>query len=396
MPDTPLLGLPLIAAAQAQKHVTHNEALLALDAMINLSVISRSLGSPPVAADGDRYFVAAPAQGPWAGQQGRIALAQGGGFTFFTPRKGWRMWVEAEAKLVVFDGAQWRDVGGVAGAPADLSNVPRLGVNATADEVNRLAVSSAATLFSHAGSDHRLKLNKNAAGDTASLLYQTAWSGRAEMGLTGSDDFRINVSADGAAWKPALVIDRATGAVSLPNTPAVVPPPAPPAVLYAQSLAAQGPGFAADSYLAGSAIALPVSRLKPGTRYSLMFDVNKTAAGIAAPVLTLRLGPNGGLGDSALGQMAFPAQSLAADDGRITLEATFRSVGGSAVLQAVAALTHGASVSGLSTGVSPVRRVTSATFDSTPATAVLGISLNAGSLAAWTVTLVQAQLENLS
>ena len=28
MSDTPLLGLPLLAAAQAQKHITHNEALL--------------------------------------------------------------------------------------------------------------------------------------------------------------------------------------------------------------------------------------------------------------------------------------------------------------------------------------------------------------------------------
>lgn len=396
MPDTPLLGLPLIAAAQAQKHVTHNEALLALDAVINLSVISRTLGSPPVVADGDRYCVAAPAQGAWAGQQGRIALAQGGGFTFFTPRKGWRMWVEAEGKLVVFDGAQWRDVGGVAGAPADLSNVPRLGVNATADDVNRLAVSSPATLFSHAGSDHRFKLNKNAAGDTVSLLYQTGWSGRAEMGLTGSDDFRINVSADGAVWKPALVIDRATGAVSLPNTPVVVPPVAPPPVLYAQSLVAQGPGFAADAYLAGSAIALPAGRLKAGTRYSLVFDVSKTAAGIAAPVISLRLGASGGIADTALGQMTFPAQTLAADDGRITLEATFRSVGAAAVLQAVASLGHGGSAAGLSSGVSPVRRVTSATFDSTLATAVLGVSLNAGASAAWTVSLVQAQLENLS
>ena len=30
---TPRSGLPLLAAAQAQKHVTHNEALLQLDAL---------------------------------------------------------------------------------------------------------------------------------------------------------------------------------------------------------------------------------------------------------------------------------------------------------------------------------------------------------------------------
>lgn len=399
MPDTPLLGLPLIAAAQAQKHVTHNEALLAIDALIQLAVISRSLAGPPGGvADGDRFLVAAPAEGAWAGRQGCIALAQGGGFTFITPRKGWRMWVEAEAKLVVFDGEAWREVAGAAGgggvAPPPTS-LPRLGINAAADEVNRLAVASAATLFSHAGSDHRFKLNKNAAGDTASLLYQTGWSGRAEMGLTGSDDFRINVSADGAAWKPALVIDRATGAVSLPNTPAAPPPAMPAAVLYSQSLAAQGPGFATDSYVAGSGIALPAARLRPGTRYVLAFDAAKTAAGIAAPVLTLRLG-SGATGDAALAQLAFPAQTLAADDGRFSLEVTFRSVGPAAVVQAVAALTHTLAATGLSSAAAPVRRATSAAFNASADNLVLGVSLNAGSLAAWTVSLVQARLENLS
>ena len=46
MPDTTEtahLGLPYLAAAQAQKHVTHNEALRLLDNVIQLSVLDRSL-----------------------------------------------------------------------------------------------------------------------------------------------------------------------------------------------------------------------------------------------------------------------------------------------------------------------------------------------------------------
>ena len=389
MSDTPMLGLPLLSAAQAQKHVTHNEALLKLDALIHLSVISRSLAAPPAAADGDRYLVAASPSGAWAGQQGLLALAQGGGWVFITPRKGWRLWVESESKLLAFDGTLWREPFTI----TDLANIVRLGVNATADDVNRLAISSAASLFNHAGSDHRLKLNKNAAGDTASLLYQTNWSGRAEMGLTGSDDFRINVSGDGAAWKTALVIDRASGAVSLPFTPQQV---APASVLFAQSLVPQGPGFAADTYLAGSAIAIPSGRLKPGTRYALVFDVAKTAAGVAAPILTLRFGATGSIADAALGAMTFPVQTAVADDGRFTLEVTFRSVGVGAVVQAVAALTHGLAATGLANVPGAVRRVTSAAFDATAANAVIGVSLNAGAAAAWSVSLVQARLENLA
>lgn len=384
MSDTPQLGLPLLAAAQAQKHVIHNDALLRLDALIHLSVIARNLSSPPVAADGERYLVAAAPSGAWSGQQGAVALAQGGGWLFLTPRKGWRLWVESEARLVVFDGTQWREPFTI----SELANLLRLGVNASADDTNRLAVSSAASLFSHAGSDHRLKLNKNAAADTASLIYQTGWSGRAEMGLAGSDDFRINVSADGAAWKTALAIDRASGAVSLPATP--------PAVLHAQSLAAQGPGFATDSYLVGSAIAIPAGRLKAGTRYVLAFDANKTAAGVAGAILTLRFGASGTTGDAALGALTFPVQTAAADDGRFTLEATFRSAGPSAVVQAVAALTHTLSATGLSTVAGPVRRMTSAAFDATAANMQIGVSVNGGAAAAWTVSLVQARLENLA
>ena len=389
MSDTPMLGLPLLSAAQAQKHVTHNEALLKLDALIHLSVISRSLAAPPAAADGDRYLVAASPSGAWAGQQGLLALAQGGGWVFITPRKGWRLWVESESKLLAFDGTLWREPFTI----TDLANIVRLGVNATADDVNRLAISSAASLFNHAGSDHRLKLNKNAAGDTASLLYQTNWSGRAEMGLTGSEDFRINVSGDGAAWKTALVIDRASGAVSLPFTPQQV---APASVLFAQSLVPQGPGFAADTYLAGSVIAIPSGRLKPGTRYALVFDVAKTAAGVAAPILTLRFGATGSIADAALGAMTFLVQTAVADDGRFTLEVTFRSVGVGAVVQAVAALTHGLAATGLANVPGAVRRVTSAAFDATAANAVIGVSLNAGAAAAWSVSLVQARLENLA
>jgi hypothetical protein len=384
MSDTPLLGLPLLAAAQAQKHITHNEALLLIDAAVQLSVAARGLASPPeTAPDGARYLVGASASGAWAGLSGRIAVAQGGGWVFLTPRAGWRMWVEAEAKLLVYDGAAWIDPVVI----TELANLARLGVNASADDTNRLAVAAAATLFNHAGAGHRLKLNKKTSADTVSLLYQTGFGGRAEMGLTGSDDFRINVSADGAQWKTALTIDRASAAVSLPNTP--------PQQLFNQALAGQGPGFAADTYLAGSAIAVPPDRLKAGTRYELVFNAAKTAAGVAPPVLTLRFGASGSAADAVLAQLIFPAQTAAADDGRFSLDVTFRAVGAAASVQAVGSLVHTLAAGGLANSPAAVRRATSGGFNSTPANAVLGVSLNAGAAAAWTVSLVQARLENL-
>ena len=75
MQTSPHLQLPLLAAAQAQKHVTHNEAILALDALVHLSVSSRAVADPPPSAeDRARFIVASPAAGDWAGREGDVAV----------------------------------------------------------------------------------------------------------------------------------------------------------------------------------------------------------------------------------------------------------------------------------------------------------------------------------
>lgn len=227
MPDeTTILSLPLILPAQAQKHVTHNEALAQLDLIVQLTVIDRvRTTAPALSSVGDRHIVAPGASGPWAGQSGRIALYSATGWQFTQALPGWRAHVLAEGQTAVFDGLGWS-------APTDGPlSVGELGVSATADATNRLAVSSPATLLNHAGAGHQLKLNKAAPGDTASLLFQTGFSGRAEMGTAGSEDFSVKVSADGAAWSTALQAAAATGEVTLPQPlhlgGQVADPPAP-------------------------------------------------------------------------------------------------------------------------------------------------------------------------
>lgn len=208
MDDTPNLALPYIAPQQAQKHVTHNEAIRALDALVQLSVIDRTRTNPPeTPADGARHIIAAPASGAWTDGEGRIAAFQDGAWMLYAPRAGWRAWCEEEAALLVFDGTAWNIL--------TSDEFAMLGVNATADATNRLTVSSPSTLLNNEGAGHQLKINKAAAGDTASLLYQTAFSGRAEMGLAGDDDFSIKVSPDGSAFFNALVVDRANGHVGV-------------------------------------------------------------------------------------------------------------------------------------------------------------------------------------
>ena len=213
MDTTPNLGLPYLAAAQSQKHVTHNEAIRALDALVQLAVTTRSVTIPPAsAADGGRYLVPASATGAWAGHASSIAAFQDGAWAFFAARAGWLVYIVDESDLVVFDGAQWVEAGGL----TSVNPVELVGVNATADATNRLVVKSPATLLDNTGHGHQLKINKAAATDTSSLLLQDGYSGRAEIGLAGDDNFHVKVSANGSTWTESLLIDRTTGIVSFP------------------------------------------------------------------------------------------------------------------------------------------------------------------------------------
>ena len=111
MADTTLLQLPLLAAAQAQKHVTVNEALLRLDALVQLAVKDRDLTEPPGnPSDGDRYIPASGATGTWDGWDLNIAWYVDGVWTKLVPRAGWLAWVEDEEVLLVHDGSGWIDL----------------------------------------------------------------------------------------------------------------------------------------------------------------------------------------------------------------------------------------------------------------------------------------------
>lgn len=169
------------------------------------------------------------------------------------------------------------------------------------------------------------------------------------------------------------------------------------ATQYNQSVTTPAAGFAADTYLVGSSIAIPANSLKVGTRYHLIFNVSKTAAGTATPILNVRFGTLGTTGDSAKCTLTWTAQTAATDTGTFEVWTTFRTVGSgtTAVLQCVGQRRHGASITGLGTLVSETKAATSAGFDSTVANSIIGTSVNGGTSAAWTITLVQAELSNL-
>jgi hypothetical protein len=143
-------GLPLLAAGQAQKEVTHNEALLAIDCRLQTTVQTRSLAVPPIApAPGAMFIVAAGASETWAGRSGMVASWDGFGWRFLAPAEGWIVWVVDEAGFVSYDG-DWTTawpVNGLRIAGRDVLAAPPASIAAPSggsvvDEACRAAVSA--------------------------------------------------------------------------------------------------------------------------------------------------------------------------------------------------------------------------------------------------------------
>ncbi len=204
MHESPNLNLPYLQPNQAQKHVTLNEALRRLDAVVQLSCESRAMLPPPDAAEGACYIVPASATGDWAGHADAIAALQDGAWAIISPKEGWAAWVRDEARLLVFTGAGW--------SPALMCDeVQRLGVGAAPDPAHALNVAGHSALFSHAGNSHRLVVNRAGPTDTASLIFQTGFAAGAEIGLAATNDLSVKIAAGDGTLATGLTLKAGTG-----------------------------------------------------------------------------------------------------------------------------------------------------------------------------------------
>lgn len=115
MNSTPRLGLPFLAAGQAQKELFHNEALQTLDAVVAGAVEDVPSATPPAAPNvGACYLVAASATGAWAGRDQCIAAYTTGGWRFVAAQEGMSLYLRAADVWAVYRGGDW-DIGEVRG-----------------------------------------------------------------------------------------------------------------------------------------------------------------------------------------------------------------------------------------------------------------------------------------
>lgn len=221
MDETPKFNLPFILPNQAQKHVTANEAFRRIDTLAQLSVLSSVRGDQPDAPqNGDAYILTDNATGPLWSQYdaGTIAMSYDGGWQFVAPYPGWLAWDQEAQSILVFEAGAWREATSSSDAQSSIS---RFGINTEPDDNNLFAVKSDFELLSHddvtpgSGSARKV-INKALVGDTSSVIFQSGFSARAEMGLTGTDDFTLRTSADGQSFQDAARFDRTSGKASFP------------------------------------------------------------------------------------------------------------------------------------------------------------------------------------
>lgn len=139
--STPLLGLPLLFAGQAQKEFFVNQAFAVLDGLHARAVTASQAAPPATAPDGACYRVTSPASGAWIGREGAIAVRINGGWHFVAPAEGMVLFDRTSGRSVIYR-TQWQ----VAPAPALPSGgtvvdaQARAAINAVIDALRTLGV----------------------------------------------------------------------------------------------------------------------------------------------------------------------------------------------------------------------------------------------------------------
>lgn len=106
--QTDRLKLPLLEAGQAQKEVLHNEAITAIDLLLQNCIEDSAIDTPPAEpSPGQCWIVGGGPTGAWAGHADEVAAWTGGGWRFFQAQAGMAFWHAAEQCSIAYNGTEW-------------------------------------------------------------------------------------------------------------------------------------------------------------------------------------------------------------------------------------------------------------------------------------------------
>lgn len=212
--------LPYIMPAQAMKYLTHNTAIEQIDVLQSLCLHGLGLQEPPLnPALGACYDIGSNPLGDFIHAPNKIGAYLESGWHFFDKVEGMTAYVREREALHYYDGASWVLVSG------RTENFEKIGINTTADNINKLAVKSKSVLFSaddqsnDSSGDLRLNLNKSDDFNVVSLIYQVDNVAHAEAGMIGDNNYQIKVGPSTESLRTALEIDADTGNVGLGKSP---------------------------------------------------------------------------------------------------------------------------------------------------------------------------------
>ena len=102
------LKLPLMVQNQLSKELTHNEALIIIDNLLQNSAIDNKLNTPPFTPNSnDLYIVAENPLNEWENQAKNLAFFDNG-WKFILAKQGFTLWINSEKCLYTFDNGNWR------------------------------------------------------------------------------------------------------------------------------------------------------------------------------------------------------------------------------------------------------------------------------------------------
>lgn len=167
------------------------------------------------------------------------------------------------------------------------------------------------------------------------------------------------------------------------------------------AVAAQGAGFATDTYVTNSDLIIPSFVFQAKTTFLWQISASKTAAGTATPIYNIRVGSNRSTADTARLTLTGPAQTAIADIGTLYVMVTVRTGGAATILQGTAWWAHRGTAANTTTSGTGFANDstghvegTGASFDASAAAGqYIGLSINGGTSASWTLTQCIAQAD---
>lgn len=155
---------------------------------------------------------------------------------------------------------------------------------------------------------------------------------------------------------------------------------------------------ATTAYVTGSSILVPSGLLQVGTFFKWRFSATKTAAGTTAGcAIIVKVGTLGTTGDTSLLTFTMGTPTGVVDTAMFDVMAVVRTIGAgtSAVMGGVMSMSHNLSATGFSTLPGETIRATSAGFNSTTASLIVGLTITTTALSVWSVEDLTVTVNNL-